>query len=86
MTTENDARNAIRHAFGNTAAISIESFPAGNLSITISKGGHAATIDGHLDSGWGWSIDPAEDDGFTGHENTAPTLDEALAAIHTALT
>ncbi|WNI20568.1 hypothetical protein [Streptomyces sp. ITFR-16] len=85
MTTEDDARAAILHAFGDSATVHIESFPAGNLSITLARGGHTATIDGHPDSGWGWTVDPVEDDGFTGHENTAPSLDEALAALHAAL-
>ncbi|MFD9540782.1 hypothetical protein [Streptomyces sp. NPDC060022] len=85
MITEQEARAAIRHALGDVASIDIETFPAGNLSITITKGEHAATIDGHTESGWGWSIDPVEDDGFSGHENTADTLEEVLVSIHAAL-
>ncbi|WP_329165872.1 hypothetical protein OHB49_40210 [Streptomyces sp. NBC_01717] len=85
MTTEQEARDAIRHAFGDTAHVEVETFPGGNLSITITKGKHAATIDGHPESGWGWTVDPGEDDGFSGHENVATTLDEALADVRAAL-
>ncbi|WP_328914299.1 MULTISPECIES: hypothetical protein [unclassified Streptomyces] len=85
MTTEQEARDAIHHAFGDTAHADVTAFPSGTLSITLRKGGHAATIDGHPESGWGWTVDPADDEGFSGHENTAPTLDEALGAVRAAL-
>ncbi|MFE7485438.1 glyoxalase/bleomycin resistance/dioxygenase family protein [Streptomyces sp. NPDC057552] len=85
MTTAQDARKAIHHTFGDTAHSDIRTLPAGNLAITITKNGHAATIDGHDGTGWGWTIDPAEGDGFTGHENISPTLDEALTSVRAAL-
>ncbi|MFD5211549.1 VOC family protein [Streptomyces anulatus] len=85
MTTAQEAQTAIHHAFGDTAHTDIKTLPAGNLAITITKGDHAATIDGHDSSGWGWTVDPADDDGFTGHENIAATLDEALTSIRAAL-
>ncbi|MGW2837324.1 VOC family protein [Streptomyces sp. NPDC001493] len=85
MTTAQDAQTAIRHAFGDAAHADITTLPAGNLAITLTKGDHAATIDGHDDSGWGWTVDPADDDGFTGHENIAASLDEALTAVRAAL-
>ncbi|MBD3550874.1 glyoxalase/bleomycin resistance/dioxygenase family protein [Streptomyces sp. SP18CM02] len=85
MTTADEARTAIHHAFGDTAHTDIKTLPAGNLAITITKGDHAATIDGHDSSGWGWTIDPADDDGFTGHDTIAPTLNEALTNVRAAL-
>lgn len=85
MTTEQEARDAIHHTFGESAHAEVTAFPAGNLSITLTKGEHAATIDGHPESGWGWTIDPADDEGFSGHENTADTLDEALADVRAGL-
>ncbi|MET9706820.1 glyoxalase/bleomycin resistance/dioxygenase family protein [Streptomyces griseus] len=85
MTTAQEARAAIHHAFGDTARTDIKTLPAGNLAITINKGNHAATIDGHDSSGWGWTVNPAQDDGFTGHENVAATLDEALTSVRAAL-
>ncbi|WP_330177066.1 hypothetical protein OG875_28330 [Streptomyces sp. NBC_01498] len=85
MTTEREAHDAVRHAFGDSAHAEVTAFPAGNVSITLTKGEHAATIDGHPESGWGWTVDPGDDDGFSGHENTADSLDEALADVRAAL-
>ncbi|MCX4552977.1 hypothetical protein OG204_01815 [Streptomyces sp. NBC_01387] len=80
MTTEQEARDTIRRVLGDTHP-DVKEFPAGNLSVTVHVGRHAATIDGHPETGWGWTVDPGEDDGFSGHELTAPTLEAALQAI-----
>ena len=85
MSAEAEARAAVRHAFGDTVTADIRSFPAGNLSITIRKDRHTATLDGHPDSGWGWSVDPGDDEGFSGHTDTAATLAGALAAIRSLI-
>ncbi|MEU9111117.1 hypothetical protein AB0D04_04755 [Streptomyces sp. NPDC048483] len=76
------ARDLVRSVFGEQVHAEVTDFPGGNLSITVISGQHAATIDGHPDTGWAYSIDPAEDDGFTGHDKSAETLEEALRGIH----
>ncbi|WP_405674866.1 glyoxalase/bleomycin resistance/dioxygenase family protein [Streptomyces sp. NBC_01511] len=85
MATQQEARDAIRHAFGDTAHAKVTAYPAGNVSITLTRGEHTATIQGHPENGWGWSVDPADDAGFTGHDNTTATLNEALAGVRAAL-
>jgi hypothetical protein len=79
--TEQEARDTIRQVLGDAAHAEVKEFPAGNLSITVHVGGHAATIDGHPETGWAWTLDPGEDDGFSGHDQTAPSLEVALAAV-----
>ncbi|MCD0483633.1 hypothetical protein LO771_14825 [Streptacidiphilus sp. ASG 303] len=79
------ARGTIRSVFGDALQrVDVIEFPAGNLSITLGAGTHTATIDGHPDSGWGLSVDPGEDEGFSGHEETAATLEEALRRVRAA--
>ncbi len=34
--------------------------------------------------GYGWTVAPGEDDGYTGHDEIAPTLDDALEAVRAA--
>ncbi|MFI1654803.1 hypothetical protein ACH4ZU_07660 [Streptomyces sp. NPDC020472] len=48
-------------------------------------GGTTRVIDGHSETGWGWSIDPDETSESAGHDRTADTLDDALHAARTAL-
>ncbi|MFE6225468.1 glyoxalase/bleomycin resistance/dioxygenase family protein [Streptomyces sp. NPDC057854] len=78
MPTEQTARAAIARILGADAHTTAIAFPAGNLSLVITIGDHTITIDGHDTSGWGWTIGPGTDDGFTGHENVADTLETAL--------
>ncbi|MFJ6214716.1 hypothetical protein ACIQGZ_15490 [Streptomyces sp. NPDC092296] len=85
MTAKQTAQDAVHAILGDTARAEIQEFPGGNLSLTIHSGAHSATIDGHPDTGWGWTVDPGEDDGFTGHEETAPTLEDALCAVRDAV-
>ncbi|GAA2141102.1 hypothetical protein GCM10009760_24980 [Kitasatospora kazusensis] len=35
-------------------------------------------------SGYGWTVDPGEDDGYTGHDEIAPTPEDALEAVRSA--
>lgn len=81
MTTAETARDAVRRVLGEEAHADVTTFPAGNLAIRVTSGEHTATIDGDDSSGWGWTVDPGTDDGFTGHELIAPTLDEALGGV-----
>ncbi|MFG2894929.1 VOC family protein [Streptomyces sp. NPDC048248] len=81
MTTEQSARAAVRSVLGDDAQAEVTVFPAGNLSLTVTCGRHVATIDGDDATAWGWSVDPGTDDGFTGHEETAESLEEALIAV-----
>ncbi|MEU9304089.1 hypothetical protein [Streptomyces sp. NPDC048269] len=80
-TTEQIARDAVRRILGDTAHADVTTFPGGNLSISVHSGDHTATIDGDDSSGWGWTVDPGTDDGFTGHEDVAETLDDALIGV-----
>ncbi|WP_371793052.1 glyoxalase/bleomycin resistance/dioxygenase family protein [Streptomyces sp. NBC_01471] len=82
--TEQEALDTVRQTLGGAARAEAKMFPAGNLSITVHTGGHAATIDGHPETGWAWTLDPGEDDGFSGHDQTAPNLEAALAAVRDA--
>ncbi|MFF4647453.1 VOC family protein [Streptomyces sp. NPDC001389] len=80
MTADHSTRETIRRILGDAQA-DITEFPSGNLSITVHSGDHTATIDGAPESGWGWTVDPGTDDGFTGHENVADDLEAALLAV-----
>ncbi|WP_326599323.1 hypothetical protein [Streptomyces sp. NBC_01803] len=82
MTTDDQTvQDAVRRVLGEGAHAHITRFPGGNLSITVTSRGHTATIDGHPGTGWGWSVDPGEDEGFSGHEQMAETLDGALLSV-----
>ncbi|MFF3861372.1 hypothetical protein [Streptomyces sp. NPDC002209] len=85
-TTEQSARDTVRRVLGEAAHADVTAFPAGNLSISLHSGEHTATIDGDDSSGWGWTVDPGTDDGFTGHEDVAPTLEEALTDVRGKIT
>ncbi|WP_051877432.1 hypothetical protein [Streptomyces natalensis] len=76
------ARDLVRSVFGDRVHAEVTGFPGGNLSLAIAGSRHSATIDGHPDTGWAYTVDPAEDDGFTGHDQAAETLEEALRDIH----
>ncbi len=79
--TEETARQAVRTVFGDTAAVDVIEFPQGRLSLTVRGSAHTATVDGSEGSGWGWTVDPGEDEGVAGHANTAASLQEALLEI-----
>ncbi|MEU3606278.1 hypothetical protein AB0E83_12605 [Streptomyces sp. NPDC035033] len=85
MTTERTARDTIARVLGADVHADVTTFPGGNLAITLTTGEHTATVDGHDSSGWGWTVDPGTDDGFTGHEDVADTLEAALAGIRDRL-
>ncbi|MCX4749351.1 hypothetical protein OG455_28235 [Kitasatospora sp. NBC_01287] len=85
MTTEQTTRDAVRRVLGDVHT-EVTEFPGGNVAIAVSGAAHSATIDGHPDTGYGWTTDPGEDDGCTGHERIAATLDDALAAVRAAFT
>ncbi|MGK5533616.1 hypothetical protein [Streptomyces sp. URMC 129] len=82
MTTDQTVHEAVRRVLGEDAHADIVRFPGGNLCITVTSRGHTATIDGHPETGWGWTVDPGEDEGFSGHDRTAGTLDAALRDVH----
>ncbi|MEU3400835.1 glyoxalase/bleomycin resistance/dioxygenase family protein [Streptomyces filamentosus] len=83
--TEEEARETVTRILGPEARAEVTVFPAGNLSLMIIFGGVGITADGGDSTGWGWSIDPTEESGFTGHDHTAGTLAAALRDIRTAL-
>ncbi|MFE6225513.1 MULTISPECIES: hypothetical protein [unclassified Streptomyces] len=85
MTTEQNARDAITRILGADAHADVTSFPGGNLAIRITAGEHTATVDGHDSSGWGWTVDPGTDEGFSGHEEVADTLEAALTHVREQL-
>ncbi|SEE24992.1 hypothetical protein [Streptomyces sp. TLI_105] len=85
MTSTDEARSAAAHILGPGAAIETATHPGGSLSLTVTLGDHTVVIDGHPETGWGWSIDPDEASGSAGHDRTADTLDDALHAARTAL-
>ncbi|MEU0406195.1 hypothetical protein ABZ318_39620 [Streptomyces sp. NPDC006197] len=85
MTSADEARSAAAHILGPGAAIKTVTLPGGNVSLTVVLEGHTLVVDGHPETGWGWSIDPDEASGFTGHDRTADTLDDALHGARTAL-
>ncbi|WNI20427.1 glyoxalase/bleomycin resistance/dioxygenase family protein [Streptomyces sp. ITFR-16] len=86
LMTEQEARTAVQQVLGETAHPEVTVYPAGNVSLTVRLGAHVATVDGHPESGWGWTLDPGEDVGFSGHDDTAPTLEAALTAARDAAT
>lgn len=79
------ARELVHAVFGARTHAEVTGFPGGNLSLAITGSRHSATVDGHPDTGWAYSIDPAEDDGYTGHDRAADTLEEALRDIREQL-
>ncbi|MFE2555986.1 hypothetical protein ACFXGT_08110 [Streptomyces sp. NPDC059352] len=86
MTTEQAVRAAVDRVLGPAAqTIHVITFPGGNASLTITIGEHTAVLDGEDSSGWGWTVDPGTDDGFTGHEQVADTLEAALTQIRQQL-
>ncbi|WP_051798822.1 hypothetical protein [Streptomyces sp. NRRL S-337] len=84
--TPQQARDLVRSVFGDGIHAEVTGFPGGNLSLALCGSRHSATVDGHPDTGWAYTVDPGEDDGFTGHDRAADTLEEALRAIHGTLT
>lgn len=83
--TENHVRVRVAEILGDGVHVAVERLPSGAMSITLDTGTHTAALDGHPDSGWGWSVDEGEDEGFSGHADTADTLDSALERIRDAL-
>ncbi|MER5640711.1 hypothetical protein ABT095_27650 [Kitasatospora sp. NPDC002227] len=83
MSTEDETRDAVHRILGDVH-LELTEFPGGNISLTVSDDHHSATVDGHPVSGYGWTVDPGEDDGFTGHDEIAPTLEDALEAVRAA--
>lgn len=83
--TAHDVREAVRRVLGDSARATVETFSAGTIALTVHIGTHTATIDGHPATGYGWTLDPGEDGGFTGHANQAETLDDALHQVRAAL-
>lgn len=83
--TQQQVRVRVAEILGDSVHVDVEQFPSGTMSVTLDTGSHTAVLDGHPDSGWGWTVDAGEDDGFSGHENTSPTLDAALDGIRDAL-
>ena len=79
--TEKQVRVHVAEILGNAVHVAVERLPGGAMSVTLDTGTHTATLDGHPDSGWGWSVDEGEDEGYSGHANTAATLDAALDGI-----
>ncbi|MFD4392877.1 VOC family protein [Streptomyces sp. NPDC058495] len=84
-TGEEEARAAIARILGRDTRTEVVAFPGGNLSLMIVFNGRSVVIDGHDGTGWGWSIDPTEESGFSGHDHTAGTLETALRDARTAL-
>ena len=79
--TDEQVRARVGALLGEGVHVGVERRPGGAMSVTVDTGTHTAVLDGHPDSGWGWSVDEGEDEGFSGHANTAATLDAALDGI-----
>jgi hypothetical protein len=82
---ESTIRGAVNEVFGGAAGMEIIGLPPDRFAVTLHTDGHTATMDGSEESGWGWTVDPGEDEGFSGHGDTSPTLAEALLAIRAAM-
>ena len=83
--TEQQVRVRVAEILDEGVHVAVQRFPSGAMSVTLDTGTHTAVLDGHPDSGWGWSVDEGEDEGFSGHGDTAPTLDTALEGIRDRL-
>ncbi|QMU77562.1 hypothetical protein GXW83_19560 [Streptacidiphilus sp. PB12-B1b] len=83
--TQQQVRVRVAEILGDSVHVDVEQFPSGTMSVTLDTGTRTAVLDGHPDSGWGWTVDAGEDDGFSGHQNTSPTLDAALDGIRETL-
>ncbi|MBC3840132.1 hypothetical protein GXW82_07895 [Streptacidiphilus sp. 4-A2] len=83
--TEKQIRVRVAEILGEGVHVAVEPHPGGAMSVTLDTGAHTAALDGHPDSGWGWSVDQGEDEGFSGHADTAPTLQAALELIRDSL-
>ncbi|WP_239375736.1 MULTISPECIES: VOC family protein [unclassified Frankia] len=71
---------------GKDVAATVESFPSGAVVIDIRVDGHHASIAGKPgDAEWGVSVDPLQEQGFTGHEKVVSSAEEALAVIRDVL-
>lgn len=86
MPDHTEIRETIRRLLGSDAHADVKTFDSGAMAVTIHTGTHTIVIDGQDATGWGWSIDPKEQESFTGHTATAPTFGHALADAHDALT
>ncbi|WP_405978986.1 VOC family protein [Streptomyces sp. NBC_00158] len=78
-------RETVRRILGGTARTDVRVHPGGSTSISITIGDDFAVVDGKDATGWGWSLNPAPHAGFTGHDHTAKTLDEALHGVSAAI-
>lgn len=82
---EQDIRTQVVAALGESAEVTVTAFPGDRYAITVRTGGHAVTIDGSEQAGWGWSLDPGDDEAFIGHASQSATLEEALRGIRSEL-
>ena len=83
--TEETARQAVRAVFGDAVTVDVTTLAGGRMSLTVRGHRHTASLDGAEGSVWGWTVDPGEDEGVTGHANTAESLDEALRGVRDAI-
>ncbi|MFJ6215078.1 glyoxalase/bleomycin resistance/dioxygenase family protein [Streptomyces sp. NPDC092296] len=85
VTPEQNAQETIRNVFGDTLqSTDIRAFDSGALAITLAAAGHTASIDGSDAAGWGLTVDGQPHQGFTAHDRTAATLQEALETVRAA--
>ncbi|MGW1839613.1 hypothetical protein [Streptomyces sp. NPDC002067] len=75
---------AVRQTFGPGVDSDVTVHDSGAVSLTLRTAGHVATIDGRADQ-WGVSIDPTEEQAFTGHETVTGSLAEALEQVRRGL-
>lgn len=83
--TEQTARQAVRAVFGDSVTVDVTTLAGGRMSLTVRGPRHTASLDGAEGGMWGWTVDPGEDEGVTGHANTAESLEEALRGVRAAI-
>ncbi|MFI7000456.1 hypothetical protein [Nocardia sp. NPDC050175] len=69
----------VRQEFGSDIVFTFTEFPSGALDLELRRQGHFAVIQGK-DNEWGLSVDIADGFGFTGHDHTFSSFDDALRA------
>ncbi|MFJ7422756.1 VOC family protein [Streptomyces uncialis] len=82
---EAEARKAATDLFGADAVVTFTAHGGGAESIDITLGGGRSIVIDHSGEEWGVSVDPADAEGMTGHDDVTGSLDEALRLAHAKL-
>jgi hypothetical protein len=80
-----DAADVVAERALGDVWIDVRRFSSGALTLTIRQGGHTIMVDARPPREWAMSVDPAEGEGFTGHDHEASSLEELLTLIRQEL-